>query len=144
MIGPNGGIAQTLVSSIEGIPFKFINGLDVDSSTGVIYFTDSSITFQKRYADFLSRSIDSSGTLLKYDLHTKNVSVIYTSLMFPNGVALSKNHSFLLVAGTIRRRILKFNIGTNNFDPEVFAALPRVPDNIKMNHKGEFWVALNA
>ncbi|MBA0549982.1 hypothetical protein Golob_020967, partial [Gossypium lobatum] len=122
----------------------FINGLDVDGSTGVIYFTDSSITFQRRYADFLSRSTDSSGRLLKYDLHTKNVSVIYTSLMFPNGVALRKNHSFLLVAGPIRRRILKFNIGTNNFDPEVFAALPRVPDNIKMNHKGEFWVALNA
>ncbi|MBA0606446.1 hypothetical protein Godav_018901, partial [Gossypium davidsonii] len=67
MIGPNGGIAQTLVSSVERIPFKFINGLDIDSSTGVIYFTDSSTTFQRR-----------------------------------------------------------------------------VPDNIKMNDKGEFWVALNA
>ncbi|MBA0756770.1 hypothetical protein Gogos_020498, partial [Gossypium gossypioides] len=25
----------------------------------------------------------------------------------------------------------------------MFVELPRVPDNIKMNHKGEFWVALN-
>ncbi|XP_052483661.1 LOW QUALITY PROTEIN: protein STRICTOSIDINE SYNTHASE-LIKE 10 [Gossypium raimondii] len=144
MIRPNGGIAQTLVTSIEGIPFKFINGLDIESSTGVIYFTDSNTTFQRRYADFLSRSIDISERLLKYDLHTKNASVIYTSLMFPNGVALSKNHSFLLVAETIRTRILKFNLGTNNFEPEVFVVLLRVPDNIKMNHKGEFWVALNA
>ncbi|PPD85260.1 hypothetical protein GOBAR_DD17810 [Gossypium barbadense] len=73
MIEPNRGIAQTLVSSIEGIPFKFINGLDIDSSTGVIY-----------------------------------LQIV---------VLLSK---------------------------EMFAALPRVPDNIKMNHKGEFRVALNA
>ncbi|MBA0733650.1 hypothetical protein Gogos_017638 [Gossypium gossypioides] len=144
MIGPNGGIAQTLVSSIKGIPFKFINGLDIENSTRVIYFTYSSTTFQRRYADFLSRSTDSSGRLLKYGLHTKNAFVIYTSLMFPNGVALSKNHSFLLVVETIRIRILKFNLGTNNFEPEVFAVLPRVADNIKMNHKGEFWVALNA
>ncbi|KAK8312649.1 hypothetical protein V6Z11_D01G056700 [Gossypium hirsutum] len=115
MIGPNGGIAQTLVSSVERIPFKFINGLDIDSSAGVIYFTDNSTTFQRRYG-----------------------------LMFPNGVALNKNHSFLLVAETTRRRILKFYLGANNLEPEVFAKLPRVPDNIKMNDKGEFWVALNA
>ncbi|PPR88204.1 hypothetical protein GOBAR_AA32484 [Gossypium barbadense] len=118
MIGPNGGIAQTLISSIEGISFKFINELDIDSSTGVIYFIDSSRTFYKR---FLSRSSDSSGR-----------------------VALSKNHSFSLVAKIIWRRISKFNLETNNFEPEVFAELPRVPNNIKMNHKGEFWVALNA
>ncbi|PPD85262.1 hypothetical protein GOBAR_DD17812 [Gossypium barbadense] len=49
IIGPNGGIAQTIVSSIEGIPFKFINRLDIDNRTGVIYFTDSSTIFQRRY-----------------------------------------------------------------------------------------------
>ncbi|KAA3467734.1 protein STRICTOSIDINE SYNTHASE-LIKE 10-like [Gossypium australe] len=41
------------------------------------------------------------------------------------------------------RRILKFNLGTNNFEPKVFAKLPRVPDNIRMNDKGELWIALN-
>ncbi|MBA0792027.1 hypothetical protein Gohar_016557 [Gossypium harknessii] len=64
--------------------------------------------------------------------------------MFPNRVALNKNHSFLLVVGTTRRRILKFNLETNNFEPKVYVELPRVPDNIKMNHKGEFLAALNA
>lgn len=54
MIGPNGGIAQTLISSIEGISFKFINELDIDSSTGVIYFIDSSRTFYKRYVFLLN------------------------------------------------------------------------------------------
>ncbi|KAA3467721.1 protein STRICTOSIDINE SYNTHASE-LIKE 10-like [Gossypium australe] len=126
MIGPNGGIVQTL------------------ESQGVIYFIDGSITFQRRYADFLSKLVDNSGRLLKYDLHIKNTSVIYTDLMFPNKVALNKNHSFLLLTETTRRRILKFNLGTNNFEPKVFAELPRLPNNIKMKHKGEFWVALDA
>ncbi|KAG8502495.1 hypothetical protein CXB51_000120 [Gossypium anomalum] len=142
--GPKLGWKEFAIPSSIRISFKFINGLDIDSSRGVIYFTDSSTTFQRRYADFLSRSTDNSGRLLKYDLHTKNTSVIYTGLMFPNGVALNKNHSFLLVAETTRRRILKFKLGTNNFESEVFAELPRVPDNIKMNNRGEFWVALNA
>ncbi|MBA0785969.1 hypothetical protein Gotri_027737 [Gossypium trilobum] len=97
-----------------------------------------------RYADFLSRSAYSNGRLLKYDLHTKNASVIYIGLMIPKRVALNKNHSFPLVAETTRRRILKFNLETNNFEPKVFVELPRVPDNVKMNHKGEFLVALNA
>ena len=101
-----------------------------------------------RYADFLVRStFDRSGRLLKYDPLTKKASVLYRGLAFPNGVALSQNNSFILVAESTRRRILKFNLEsegkTKNNDPEVFAELPRVPDNIKRNEKGEFWVALN-
>ncbi|MBA0857565.1 hypothetical protein Goshw_014076 [Gossypium schwendimanii] len=33
--------------------------------------------------------------------------------------------------------------GLNNNKPKVFVELPKVLDNIKMNEKGEFWVALN-
>ncbi|PPR90065.1 hypothetical protein GOBAR_AA30614 [Gossypium barbadense] len=148
MVGPKGGVAQVLANSSEGIPFRFTNGLDIDNNTGVVYFTDSSIIFQRRYADLLSRSsTDRTGRLLRYDPRAKRASVMYKGLMFPNGVALSQNRSFLLVAETTRKRILKFNLGDegglNNNEPKVFAELPRVPDNIKMNEKGEFWVALN-
>ncbi|XP_016732583.2 protein STRICTOSIDINE SYNTHASE-LIKE 10 [Gossypium hirsutum] len=148
MVGPKGGVAQVLANSSEGIPFRFTNGLDIDNNTGVVYFTDSSIIFQRRYADLLSRSsTDRTGRLLRYDPRAKRASVMYKGLMFPNGVALSQNRSFLLVAKTIRKRILKFNLGDegglNNNEPKVFAKLPRVPNNIKMNENGEFWVALN-
>ncbi|KAK5803364.1 hypothetical protein PVK06_031009 [Gossypium arboreum] len=113
-----------------------------------VLLPDSSIIFQRRYADLLSRSsTDRTGRLLRYDPRAKRASVMYKGLMFPNGVALSQNRSFLLVAETIRKRILKFNLGDegglNNNEPKVFAELPRVPDNSKMNEKGEFWVALN-
>ncbi|XP_022718023.1 protein STRICTOSIDINE SYNTHASE-LIKE 10-like [Durio zibethinus] len=147
VVGPNGGVAQTLATSAEGIPFRFTNGLDIDTNTGVVYFTDSSLIFQRRFADFLIRSTnDRSGRLLKYDLFTRKVYVLHKGLMFPNGIALSKNGSFLLLAESIKRRILKFKLDAdaNSYVPEVFAQLPRVPDNIKRNENGEFWVALNA
>lgn len=50
MVGPKGGVAQVLANSSEGIPFRFTNGLDIDNNTGVVYFTDSSIIFQRRYS----------------------------------------------------------------------------------------------
>lgn len=53
-VGPNGGPAQLLASSAEGIPFRFTNALDIDPTTGVVYFTDSSMYFQRRLFSFLN------------------------------------------------------------------------------------------
>ncbi|MBA0629478.1 hypothetical protein Godav_024030 [Gossypium davidsonii] len=36
----------------EIVPFKFTNALDIDTSTGMVYFTDSNILFQRRYIFF--------------------------------------------------------------------------------------------
>lgn len=38
--GPNGGIARILVTFVENVPFCFLNGLDIDRRTGMVYFTD--------------------------------------------------------------------------------------------------------
>ncbi|TYI03384.1 hypothetical protein ES332_A11G335100v1 [Gossypium tomentosum] len=123
VVGPNGGTAIRLaISAANGAPFKFTNGLDIDTSTGMVYFTDSSTLFQRR-----------TGRLLKYNPYNGDVSVLYDGLAFPNGVAFSANNSFLL-----------FNVHDPKAAPKVFLELPRVPDNIKRNEKGEFWVALNS
>ncbi|XP_016726366.2 protein STRICTOSIDINE SYNTHASE-LIKE 10 [Gossypium hirsutum] len=95
-------------------------------------------------ADFLISSGDRTRRLLKYNPYNGDVSVLYDGLAFPNGVALSANNSFLLVNESIKRRILKFNVHDPKAAPKVFLELPRVPDNIKRNEKGEFWVALNS
>ncbi|GAY63731.1 hypothetical protein CUMW_227970 [Citrus unshiu] len=70
------GPAQLLASSAEGIPFRFTNALDIDPSTGVT----------------------EAGGYLKYDPHSNEVTIIYRGLAFPNGVALIKDKTFLLVA----------------------------------------------
>ena len=54
MVGPRGGVAKQLAASAShgGAPFKFLNGLDVDDQTGVVYFSESSTVYQRRYFFF--------------------------------------------------------------------------------------------
>lgn len=46
--GTNGRLATKLATSAEGVPFCFLNGLDVDPLSGLVYFTDFSTTIQLR------------------------------------------------------------------------------------------------
>jgi len=48
VVGPGGGVAKQLATSAEGVPFRFTNALDIHPQTGEVYFTDSSILFQRR------------------------------------------------------------------------------------------------
>ncbi|XP_004305212.1 PREDICTED: strictosidine synthase-like [Fragaria vesca subsp. vesca] len=46
--GPNGGVAQTLATEVNGTPFRFTNDVDINPQTGMVYFTDSSTIYQRR------------------------------------------------------------------------------------------------
>ena len=87
---------------------------------------------------------DKTGRLLKYNIYTKETTVILKNLYFPNGVALSKNKDFLIFAETSTCRVHRFWLQPSEKAGklEVFTELPGYPDNIKMNANGEFWVAL--
>ena len=50
---------------------------------------------------------DKTGRLLQYDPCTKKVTVLLDNLAFANGVALSKDSSFLLVAESATSKIFK-------------------------------------
>ncbi|KAJ7943250.1 Strictosidine synthase [Quillaja saponaria] len=145
VVGASGGKAQQIADSVDGAPFKFTNGLDINSKTGAIYFTDSSSTYQRREYASIIRTGDKSGKLLKYDPKTKKVEVLLKDLAFPNGVALSKSKSFLLLAETGANKTLRYWLkGSKSHTTETFAQLGRAVDNIKRNNKGEFWVALQS
>ncbi|KAF9611756.1 hypothetical protein IFM89_034939 [Coptis chinensis] len=118
-VGKNGGAATQLASSVEGVPFKFTNNMDIHPDSGIVYFTDSSTRFSRREHLRVTLSGDSTGRLLKYDPRSRQVTVLQRGLKFANGVALSRDYTFVLAAET----------GT--------------PDNIKRNAMGDFWVALN-
>ncbi|CAL9748346.1 unnamed protein product [Musa acuminata subsp. burmannicoides] len=143
-VGPTGGAAELLAASAEGVPFNFTNGVDVDQKTGVVYFTDSSTQYQRQ--DYILAVVtgDSTGRLMKYDPRTRKVTVLRRGLRFPNGVALSGDGSFLLFAETGTCRVIKYWLrGPKAATTEVFAELPRYPDNIRRTPGGEYWVALN-
>ncbi|XP_059448297.1 protein STRICTOSIDINE SYNTHASE-LIKE 10-like [Corylus avellana] len=147
MVGLSGGVAKQLATSAEGVPFRFTNALDIDNKTGDVYFTDSSILFQRREWLHVILTGDTTGRLMKYDPRTNKVSVLLKGLAFPNGVALSDDRSFLVVAESGTFQILRFWLRgskSRRTAAEVFSPLERSPDNIKKNSKGEFWVALNS
>ncbi|XP_050229748.1 protein STRICTOSIDINE SYNTHASE-LIKE 10-like [Mercurialis annua] len=144
-VGRNGGVATQLATSAESIPFRFLNDLDVNPETGVVYFTDSSIRYERRDFNQLINARDRSGRLLKYDPITREVSVLYRGLAFPNGVVLAKDNSYLLLVESTNNQILKFLLYNDHHYgvPQVFARVDRFPDNIRRTEDGHFWVALN-
>ena len=48
VVGPGGGIANLLSSSADGVPYKFLNALDIYQDDEIVYFVDSSTVFQRR------------------------------------------------------------------------------------------------
>ncbi|KAM0899514.1 hypothetical protein ACQ4PT_021204 [Festuca glaucescens] len=143
-VGPAGGEAQVLAKEADGVPFHFVNGLAVDQATGDVYFTDSSLNFTRRHNFEIMNQHDDSGRLLKYDARTKLVTVLWANMPYPNGVALSRDGTHLVVAHTgpceAHRYWLK---GPKAGKYELFAELPGYPDNVRPDTQGGFWVALN-
>lgn len=145
MAGSEGGLATPVITEVEGNPLLFTNDMDIDEEEDVIYFTDTSTTYRRRqFAESIFGG-DKTGRLLKYDKSSKQVTVLHRGLAFANGVSLSKDRSFLLVAESTACRISRYwLLGPKAGTMETFVELPGFPDNIRRNAQGEFWVALHA
>lgn len=144
-VGPEGGLASMVVTEAEGLPLYFTNDMDIDEENDTIYFTDSSTKFRRRHFMPSVLSGDKTGRFIRYKITTKEVTVLLRDLAFANGVALSKDRSFVLVAESSTCRILRYWLrGPNTGQVETFVDLPGYPDNIRRNSEGEFWVALHA
>ncbi|XP_074294283.1 protein STRICTOSIDINE SYNTHASE-LIKE 10-like [Silene latifolia] len=142
-VSPEGGIASSLATIAEGVPFVFTNGLDVDFVNGIIYFTDTSTNYHRWEALEAINNRDQSGRFMKYDIKTREVTVLLRNLYFANGVALSKDNDFVLVAQTTTGEILKYWLtGYKAGCYEVLLQLDGRPDNINRDGKGDFWIAV--
>jgi len=141
-IDPQGKI-KILVTSADGVPFKFTDALDI-SSDGTIYFTDASSKYAQN--EYLYDLLESKphGRFLSYDPATGQIKVLLKNLYFANGVALSQQEDFVLINETYRYRIIRYWLkGPKAGTHEIFIDnLPGFPDNISSNRKGTFWLAL--
>ncbi|XP_059590167.1 protein STRICTOSIDINE SYNTHASE-LIKE 11 [Vitis vinifera] len=132
-VGSNGGPATQAATSAEGVPFRFLSGLDVDPVTGTVYITDFSTEYELRdirqalvsgNATVLS---DTTGRLLKYDPRTSQVNVLLRNL----SGAFNAN------------RIQKFWFeGTKASTAEILVGLEGRPTNIRTTLES-FWVAVS-
>ncbi|CAG5136731.1 unnamed protein product [Candidula unifasciata] len=126
---------------INGKPAKFLNDLDIGPD-GKIYFTDSSTRWPRNQFGMILLEGIPNGRLLMYDPATQTTTELFSSLLFANGVQLTKDKSAVLVVETVRARILKYDLKTK--EVTVWAEnIPGFPDNIRYSKiTGTFWVGL--
>jgi sugar lactone lactonase YvrE len=137
------GQVKVLATEADGAKFGCLNDLDV-AADGTIYFTEASNKFPM--SQFTSDLLEHqpNGRLLALRPRESKPQTLLRDIHFANGVAVSPDQSFVLVAETgmyrIRRLWLK---GEKQGQSDVFIDnLPAFPDGISSNGKDKFWVAL--
>ncbi|MNH99805.1 Lactonase drp35 [compost metagenome] len=139
-INPSGSI-EVLTNQVDGKPIYLANELDI-AKDGSIYFSDTS-----NYGRVTFREIAENkphGRLLKYDPMTKQTTVLLEGLYFANGVALSADEDFVLVAESYHYQLTRYWIkGSKKGTSDIFADnLAGFPDNITRDEQGHFWVGI--
>jgi sugar lactone lactonase YvrE len=142
-ISPSGEVT-VLATGQGGLPFGFTDDLSI-AADGTVYFTDATWRFGPgTYRDDILEH-GGSGRLLAFDPRTGQVSLLLSGLQFANGVALSGDGSFLLVAETGSYRLVRYWLaGPRRGTSEPFVEnLPGFPDNVTWSpDRKVFWVAL--
>ncbi|HST82384.1 MAG TPA: SMP-30/gluconolactonase/LRE family protein [Kineosporiaceae bacterium] len=141
-VDPRSGRLESLVADVDGRPMRFCNNAAV-AADGSIYFSDSSTVhgIAEWKADFVERTC--TGRLLRRT-PDGSLEVLLDGLAFANGVALALDESFVAVAETAARTVVRRwltgpRAGTRDFLVE---NLPGYPDNIARGSDGLIWVSI--
>ncbi len=146
-VSPRGKVSSVL-AEINGEALTYANSLAV-APNGIIYFSHSSSKFGARefggtYEAALLDLIEHGGhgRVYAYDPKSGAINAIMSDLNFANGVAISEDGSYLLVAETGSYKILKHWITGNNAGTTdvLLENLPAFPDNIKRGENDRFWI----
>jgi sugar lactone lactonase YvrE len=141
-LDPSTGTIETLASRVHGQRILVCNNAAVHSS-GDVYFSDSSRVFplDQWKADIAENT--ASGRLLRRTADG-SVEVLVEGLRFANGVALSADESFVAVAESGGRRVVRrWLTGSRAGETDPFADdLPGYPDNISRGSDGLIWVTI--
>lgn len=135
---------QVIVDSYNGVNFKMPNSLYLTNDEQTLYFTDTSLVYQR--LQFVSIVVANApdGRLFKLNLSTNALTVEIDDLRFANGIAAGKNEEFLAVNECSARKIRKYfmkgrKAGTNEVMTEDIGGYN---DNIKSDGDGNFYVGL--
>ena len=139
---------ESVVSEITGDPVIYSNQLDV-AQDGTVYFSNSSDRFdpetmggtkptsvltiwEQSDTGYVARHVPGGGT-----------EKIAEGFVYANGVALSPDEDFLLIAETGRARVHKHWLtGPKAGTTEVLLDnLPGYPDNLEAQGDGTYWMA---
>src|SRR5829696_7588829 len=127
----------------DGVRFMSLNDLDIGAD-GTIYFTEASQRYpMSQFTEDLLEH-QPNGRLLALSPQAQKPHTLLKDLYFANGVAVSPDQSFLLVAETGKYRIRRVwlkepKMGQNDI---FIDNLPGFPDGISSNGRDKFWLAL--
>jgi sugar lactone lactonase YvrE len=139
------GEVKVIATEADGVRFGCLNDLDIGAD-GTIYFTEASHKFSmsEHVHDLMEHQ--PNGRLLALDPQSQQPQTLLRGIYFANGVVVSPDQTFVLVAETGRYRIRRVwlkepKMGQN----DVFIDnLPGFPDGMSSNGKDKFWLALVA
>jgi sugar lactone lactonase YvrE len=141
-VDPRSGRVESLVQDVDGRPMRFCNNAAI-AADGTIYFSDSSTVhgIAEWKADFVERTC--TGRLLRRTFDG-SLDVLVDGLAFANGVALAADESYVAVAETAARTVVRYwltgpRAGSRDFLVE---NLPGYPDNIARGSDGLIWVSI--
>lgn len=137
------GAVKVLATEADGVKFGCLNDVDVGAD-GTIYFTEASSKFpMSQFANDIMEH-QPNGRFLAFDTKTQKSRTILNGIYFANGVAVSPDQSFVLVAETGLYRVMRVWLtGPKAGQAEIFIDnLPGFPDGISSNRKNKFWLAL--
>ncbi|MBY9073568.1 SMP-30/gluconolactonase/LRE family protein [Nocardioides sp. WL0053] len=141
-LDPGSGVVEVLTALVRGRRMTFCNNAAVGAG-GEIWFSDSSRLhgIDRWKADLVENT--GSGRLLRRD-PDGTVDVVLEHLRFANGVALAADGSFVAVAETAGRTVVRHWLsGARAGETDHLATdLPGYPDNIALGSDGLVWVTI--
>jgi len=134
---------------LKGGQSLFLDDITVDESAGadggdVIYISDVSTKWDLSKGINILIEHDTSGRLLKYDITSKQLTVVAADFVLPNGVQITDNKEAIIVCEFGRQRLMRtFIKGSKTGETELFTELPGECDNIRRSttDRETYWVA---
>lgn len=139
---PDTGAVEQVLAAVDGVPMVFCNNAAI-ASDGTVWFSDSSRHFgiDRWKDDFVQDTASGRLLALRPD---GSVETVLDGLRFSNGVALAADESFVVVAETRGRTIVRHWLtGGRAGTRDLFVdGLPGYPDNIARGSDGLVWVSI--
>ena len=150
-ISRNGNVT-TLLNEVDGNPLVYADDLAI-ADDGTVYFSEASTkfgaaqfggTYEGSLLDIMEHG--GHGQIIEFKPTSGEARVMLDGLNFANGIAISEDQSYLLIAETGSYRILKHwlqgpDAGTTSV---LIDNLPAFPDNINNGRNGRYWIGLIA
>lgn len=141
-VDPRDGAIETVLDRVGRAPMMFCNNAAI-AGDGTVWFSDSSTHFgiEQWKDDFVQDT--RSGRLLRLSPGDEP-EVVLDGLAFANGVALAADESYVAVAETAGRTVVRWWLsGSRAGTRDLLASdLPGYPDNIARGSDGLVWVSL--